>query len=196
MQKGDFFTYENNMLPWIPLANACRVWSLNPNLKFKTILKRITTTTESSVPWSDFNFPKVCSKTLLDSSTLRRPFLSRYGVSYMLHIPNSAKGNCLTEKENHTLCLKSDIKSINLRIIVRNSPAFDCHVFCFFSRPLVYGFWSNAHDQYTNPLARPLLIALQVVRTSFGFHLRECIRVSSSMVAQKNRKIGNSGLRK
>ena len=34
----------------------------------------------------------------------------------MLHIPNSAKGNCLTEKENHTLCLKGDIKSINLRI--------------------------------------------------------------------------------
>ena len=27
MQKGDFFTCENNMLPWIPLANACRVWS-------------------------------------------------------------------------------------------------------------------------------------------------------------------------
>ena len=32
-----------------------------------------------------------------------------------------------------------------------------------------------AHDQYTNPLARPLLIALQVVRTSCGFHLRECM---------------------
>ena len=40
---------------------------------------------------------------------------------------------------------------------------------------LLYGFWRNAHDQYTNPLARPLLIALQVVRTSFGFHLRECM---------------------
>ena len=98
----------------------------------------------------------------------------------MLHIPNSAKENCLTEKENHTICLKSDIKSINLRItkiiiMVRNSPAFDCHVFCFFWRPLIYGFWRNAHDQYTNPLARPLLIALQVVRTSFGFHLRECM---------------------
>ena len=102
----------------------------------------------------------------------------------MLHIPNSAKENCLTEKENHTICLKSDIKSINLRItkmiiMVRNSPAFDCHVFCFFWRPLIYGFWRNAHDQYTNPLARPLLIALQVVRTSFGFHLRECMRSSS-----------------
>ena len=27
MQKSDIFTCENNMLPWIPHANACRVWS-------------------------------------------------------------------------------------------------------------------------------------------------------------------------
>ena len=27
-----------------------------------------------------------------------------------------------------------------------------------------------------SPLARPLLIALQVERTSFGFHVRECMR--------------------
>ena len=59
-------------------------------------------------------------------------------------------------------------------IIVRNSPAFDCHAFVFFSRLLMYSFWHNAHDQYTNPLASPLLITLQVVRTLFGFHLREC----------------------
>ena len=56
----------------------------------------------------------VCSKTLLNSSTLRQ-YLSAIG-SYMLHIPNSAEGNCLREKENHTLCRKSEIKSINLRI--------------------------------------------------------------------------------
>ena len=30
------------------------------------------------------------------------------------------------------------------------------------------------------PLARPLLIALQVERTSFGFHVRECMRSSPS----------------
>ena len=60
-------------------------------------------------------------------------------------------------------------------IIVRNSPAFDCHAFVFFSRLLIYSFWRNAHDQYTNPLASPLLITLQVVRTLFGFHLRECM---------------------
>ena len=50
---------------------------------------------------------------------------------HMLHIPNSAEGNCLTEKENHTLCLKSDKinKFANCQtIIVRNSPAFDHHV--------------------------------------------------------------------
>ena len=44
----------------------------------------------------------------------------------MLHIPNSAEGNCLTEKENHTLCLKSE-KNIenyqNIHVIVRNCPA-------------------------------------------------------------------------
>ena len=39
-------------------------------------------------------------------------------------------------------------------------------------------FGRNAHDQYTNPLARTLLIALQVVRTSFGIHLRKCMESS------------------
>ena len=53
-----------------------------------------------------------CSKTPLDCSTLGR-FLSAIR-SYMLNIPNSAEGNCLEEKENHTSCLKSDIKSKKL----------------------------------------------------------------------------------
>ena len=66
-------------------------------------------------------------------------------------------------------------------IIVRNSPPSTA-MFSFLlkTRPLICGFWRNAHDQYTNPLARPLLIALQVVRTSFGFHLRECMGSSLS----------------
>ena len=46
-------------------------------------------------------------------------------------------------------------------------------MFVFLLKTIIYSFWRNAHDPYTNPLARPLLIALQVVRTSFGFHLRE-----------------------
>ena len=56
----------------------------------------------------------------------------------MLHIPNSAEGNCLTEKENHTLCLKSDIKSINLRITKKYNAEKQSRLrppcFCFFSR--------------------------------------------------------------
>ena len=47
------------------------------------------------------------------------------------------------------------------------------------NEPLIYGFWRNVHDQYTNPLARPLLTALQVMTTSSVFHLRECIESSS-----------------
>ena len=68
-------------------------------------------------------------------------------------------------------------------IIVRKSPALYRHVFVSFqnraSKPLIYDYCRNEHDQYTSPLARPSLIALQVVRTSFGFHLRECMGSSS-----------------
>ena len=84
--------------------------TLNSKLEFKTILINKS----QQLPWSDLNFPNVCSKILLDSSTLQQ-FLSAIR-SYMLHIPNSAEGNYLTEKENHTLCLKSDMKPKNLRI--------------------------------------------------------------------------------
>ena len=52
----------------------------------------------------------------------------------MLHIPNSAEGNCLTEKENHTPMMSVKRHKINKfanyqNIIVRNSPALDRHVF-------------------------------------------------------------------
>ena len=50
----------------------------------------------------------------------------------MLHIPNSAEGNCLTEKENHTLSEnrhKLNKFANDQNMIVRNSPAFDHHVF-------------------------------------------------------------------
>ena len=51
----------------------------------------------------------------------------------MLDIPNSAKGNCLTEKENRIL-LSEKRHHINKfanyqNLMVRNSPAFDRHVF-------------------------------------------------------------------
>ena len=90
----------------------------------------------------------------------------------MLYIPNSAEGKCLTEKENHTLCLKSDRKPKNLRmtknVMVRNSPTLPTMLLL---KTADLCFLLIAHDQYTYPLARPLLIALQVARTSFGFHL-------------------------
>ena len=44
----------------------------------------------------------------------------------------------------------------------------------------VCGLWRDAHDVYTNPLARALMITLQVVRTSFGFHLGECVNFPSN----------------
>ena len=45
-------------------------------------------------------------------------FICLFGGSYQLYtaICCTEKGNCLTEKENHTLCLKSNLKSINLQI--------------------------------------------------------------------------------
>ena len=33
----------------------------------------------------------------------------------------------------------------------------------------------SAHEHFRKPLTTALMIALQVVRTSFGFHLRECM---------------------
>ena len=56
-------------------------------------------------------------------------------------------------------------------IMVRNSSASDSHGFV-----RSQNCWSMIFDvmrMITNPLARHLLIALQVVRTSFGFRLRE-----------------------
>ena len=55
-------------------------------------------------------------------------------------------------------------------ITVRNSPAFDHHVFVPSQNPLIFGLWRDAHDHYTiNLLTRPLMITLQVVRISIAF---------------------------
>ena len=110
--------------------------TLNPTLKFKTIL---------------INKSQLLLKALYLGATLTfRRFAARHCStaqlfgdsirSYMLHIPNSTEGNCLTEKENHTLCLKSDIKSIKLRITKYNSEKqsrLRPPCFRFFSRPLI-----------------------------------------------------------
>ena len=38
---------------------------------------------------------------------------------------------------------------------------------------------SAHHEHFTKPLAIASMVALQVVRTSFGFHLRECMESCS-----------------
>ena len=48
----------------------------NPN-------KQITITTESFVPSSDLNFPKVCSKTLLDSRRGFKLQMQIYSIFYL-----------------------------------------------------------------------------------------------------------------
>ena len=62
--------------------------------------------------------------------------------------------------------------AIYQNVTVRNSPALGRHDFASFQNRWIYSFWRNTHDQYTNPLVRPLLIALQVVRTSFEFSFK------------------------
>ena len=62
--------------------------------------------------------------------------------------------------------------------MVWNSPALTA-MFLFLLKDLKtigpWLSWRNAHYQYTNPISRPLImmIAWQVVKTSFGLHLRE-----------------------
>ena len=69
-------------------------------IKFKTILinSEITTTiqltTERSVPWSDLNFPKACSKTLLDSR------------SYQPYAAVCCRGNSFNRKRKTTHYVK------------------------------------------------------------------------------------------
>ena len=50
------------------------------------------------------------------------------------------------------------------------------------SRPLIFGFWRNEHDQYKNPLASPMIIALQenIVRISFKRNAWEVASTSPS----------------
>ena len=81
----------------------------------------MTTIAESSVPLK-------LSLGLQQNTVLDRYNSSVVLINHMHHILNSAKENYLKERANHTVCLKSDIKSINLRI-TRNSPAFDRYVF-------------------------------------------------------------------
>ena len=61
----------------------------------------------------------------------------------MLHISNSAEENCVNEKQ-----ITHDVWKV-----------FDRHVFGPSQNLLIFGLLRDANDQYTNPLARPLMIA-------------------------------------
>ena len=99
--------------------------------------------------------------------------------SYMLHI-QTLRGKLFNRKRKPLTMSEKWHKIINLRIIVKVYSWLGPHCFSSFSKPLIYGFWRNAHNQYTNPLARPLLIALQVVRTSFGSSFNRMYQMGSS----------------
>ena len=104
--------------------------TLNSELKFKTIIITNFST-----------FLRFASKQYW--TPLLRRFLS---VSYkQLYVVYSklCRGRLCKRKANHTLCLES------LR-----PPCF-----WSFSKPLIFGLLRDGHDQYTNPLARPLMIA-------------------------------------
>ena len=111
-----------------------------------------------------------------------------FGGSYQLYAAlcytfQTLQRKLFNRKRKPPTMSKSDMKSNYQNIIVRISPALYRHVFVSFqnraSKPLIYYFCRNGHDQYTSPLARPSLNALQVVTTSFGFLLRECMESSS-----------------
>ena len=53
--------------------------------------------------------------------------------------------------------------------------------FLFFVIFLLFFFYLADDSRLRVEVARTLLIALQVVRTSFGFHLRECMGSSSAI---------------
>ena len=129
----------HRLLHNISLCLFRSVNTLNSKLKSKTILINKSQLLLKALYFeATLTFLRFAAKHCSISSTLRRS--SSAIRSYMLHIPNSAEGNCLTGNENHTLCLKSDIKSINLRIIVKVQSWLGPHCFSSFSKPFVYGF--------------------------------------------------------
>ena len=104
------FTLHNISLRLLRSVNT-----LKPKLKLKTILiNKSQLLLNALYLEATLTFLRFAAK----HCSIAQLFSGSYHAvrSYMLHIPNCAERNCLTEKENHTLCLKSDIISINLRI--------------------------------------------------------------------------------
>ena len=104
-------------------------------------------------------------KKIISCSTLRRPFLSSYTELYVAY-SKLCRGKLFNRKRKpHTMSEKRHKikKFANYQnIIVRNSPAFDCHVFVFSQ-----DHWSMVFDVMRMistqiPLARPLLIVCKL----------------------------------
>ena len=98
---------------------------MNPTLKFKTIvIKKSQLLLKALYLEATLTFLRFAAKHCSIAQLLGHSY-QLYGA--MLHIPNSAEGNCLKEKENHTLCLKSGVKSKKIanyqNIIVGNQGA-------------------------------------------------------------------------
>ena len=99
----------------ISLRSLRSVNTLNPNLTFKTILiNKSQLLLKALYLEATLTFLRFAAKRCSIAQLVRR-FLSAVR-NYMLHNPNAAERSCLTEKGNHRLCLKSDMKSINLLI--------------------------------------------------------------------------------
>ena len=110
--------------------------TLNSELKFKTILINKLKLLPTPYHEATLTFLTFASKHYW-TPLLRRFLCVSYTQLYVAYSKLSKR------KANHTLCLES------LR------PPW----FWTFSKPLIFGLVRDAHDQYTNPLARPLMIA-------------------------------------
>ena len=88
--------------------------TLNPKLTFKTILINKSELLLNALYLE-------ATLTFLRFAAKHCSIAQLFGGSYQYGaiccvLQTLQRENCLTEKENHTLCMKSDIKSINLRI--------------------------------------------------------------------------------
>ena len=95
---------------------------------------------ESSVPWSDFNLPKVCSKILLDSSTLQSAVLISCTELYVAY-SKLCRGKLFNRKRKRQTMSEKRHKINKFanyqNIIVRKQSRLRPPCFCFFSRPIL-----------------------------------------------------------
>ena len=117
------------------------------------------------------------SYSLPESQTVKLTFFAPWRCIFQTLQIEKIKSRTYTMSEKQHKISKNAIYQKKRNVIVRNNPAFDRHDFVPSQNHLhcTFGLRCNAQHQYTKLLARPLMIALQVVRTSFPFRLRECM---------------------